>query len=507
MKVLIADDDPTYRIVLEETIAEWGYETCTVADGLEAKQALEQDNAPRLAILDWMMPGMNGPELCRCLRQSDKAQYTYTILLTSKSEKKDVLLGMDSGADAFLTKPVDFEELMSRLAAGKRILEHQARLSLVDIKKKTCIESAVPAQEIAGVDSVKIQRILESTTDLTRDSLLAPAPRIVFGDRLVPMLGKTLILNKIGEGGMGAVYRGFNPRFQREVAVKVLTKSVICQQSIAVARFYREAKIAALIKSDHLVTVAELDQAHGLVYVVMELIDGLTAFECLKRKMAADGSALPEAEVLEICIAAAKGLAAAHEGGIVHRDVKPDNILVPYNDTRTGMDRSAAKLADLGIARHELDYNSITETNSSLGTAGYMAPEQICDAKHAGKPADIFGLGATLYVLLSGRAPFPGNSTLDILNSTIYCPHKSIRLLRDDISQTTAAIIDVCLAKRPEARFPDVSVLLKDLIYCRRLLDTRKPSATDKTSITLPRVLERPTERTTRRGLRTAISQ
>src|SRR4051794_18112931 len=124
MKILVADDGITSRLLLEENLQEWGYEVRSASDGNEARDIMESENPPRLAILDWMMPGMDGPELCRSIRESVKAQYTYTILLTSKAEKKDVILGMDSGADAFLTKPVDLEELKSRLAAGKRILQH-----------------------------------------------------------------------------------------------------------------------------------------------------------------------------------------------------------------------------------------------------------------------------------------------------------------------------------------------------------------------------------------------
>ena len=235
MKVLIADDEATSRLLLEETLQEWGYETFSAADGLEAKQIMEGEKPPRLAILDWMMPGMDGPELCRCMRESTKAQYTYTILLTSKSEKKDVILGMDSGADAFLTKPVDMDELRSRLAAGKRMLEHQAQMSTQLPAVKTRIKAPAEMPIVTGVDAQTTARLLKAATDLTRDSVLALAPRAQFGERTVPVLGKILILTKMGEGGMGAVYRGFNPRMQREVAVKVLSATLFREQAAAAA--------------------------------------------------------------------------------------------------------------------------------------------------------------------------------------------------------------------------------------------------------------------------------
>ena len=226
----------------------------------------------------------------------------------------------------------------------------------------------------------------------------------------------------------------------------------------------------------------------------MELVDGVTATDCLKRSLIVDGAlGLAESDALDICIAVARGLAAAHAGGIVHRDVKPDNILIPFDESRKTLDYSAAKLADLGIAREERGAMSITETNASLGTAGYMAPEQICDAKTAGKPADVFGLGATLYVLLCGRAPFTGNSAFDVFTETINRPHKPVQ------------VWPRCLAHigRDHRRLPgqapggsllrpDGGALLEDLIYCRRLLDTRGPAVKPGASnVALPRDVDR----------------
>lgn len=489
MKILIADDEITSRLLLEDNLKNWDYEIQSATNGIEACQIMEGENPPRLAILDWMMPGKDGPDVCRRIRESVKAQYTYVILLTSKAEKKDVILGMDSGADAFLTKPIDLEELKSRLAAGKRILQHQARLSAQLPAVKIHFNSVVDKPR--NGDFELSARMLSFAENLNRDSALALAPRYQFGANRIPVLGKIALLSKIGEGGMGSVYRGFNPRLQREVAVKVLSPTLFREQSMAVERFYREAQIASMIKSEHLVTVTDIDQENGLVYLVMELIDGKTAADFLKNRIVTDNiPGIPESIALDICIATAQGLAAAHAGGIIHRDLKPDNILIPYIEGRTDLDFSAAKLADLGIAREECGAMDITVTNAILGTAGFMSPEQISDAKSAGKPADVFGLGATLYVLLTGHSPFMGKSTFDVFTETVNRPHTPVQSWRPDISPTTAAILDVCLAKRPGDRYPHADALLKDLIYCRRLLDTCRPNMYSSSNVELPRVLE-----------------
>jgi len=128
MKVLVADDSPISRHLLENFLRQWGYEVISVADGEQAWEVLQQEDAPRLVILDWVMPGLSGPEICRRVRQQSGRQYTYILLVTSKGEKSDVIEGLEAGADDYLTKPVHQNELRVRLGAGRRILELQDAL-------------------------------------------------------------------------------------------------------------------------------------------------------------------------------------------------------------------------------------------------------------------------------------------------------------------------------------------------------------------------------------------
>ena len=128
MRVFIADDSAMSRHLLEATIKKWGYEAVTVTDGEQAWDMLQKNDAPRLAILDWMMPGFSGPEVCRMLRAKNREPYTYVLLLTSRDQKEDLIEGMDSGADDYLSKPFDQQELNVRLRAGRRIVELQDEL-------------------------------------------------------------------------------------------------------------------------------------------------------------------------------------------------------------------------------------------------------------------------------------------------------------------------------------------------------------------------------------------
>jgi diguanylate cyclase (GGDEF)-like protein len=128
MRVLIADDSLISRRLLEAALAQWGYEVVSASDGLQAWEILRRDDAPRLAILDWMMPGLSGPELCRRVRQLNSQRYTYILLVTSRAEKQDVIEGMEAGADDYITKPFDQMELKVRLASGRRVVALQDQL-------------------------------------------------------------------------------------------------------------------------------------------------------------------------------------------------------------------------------------------------------------------------------------------------------------------------------------------------------------------------------------------
>jgi len=296
-----------------------------------------------------------------------------------------------------------------------------------------------------------------------------------FGNAKVPSLGGIPLLAKLGQGGMGAVYYGIHPRLKIEVAVKVLPFHLAEQNPEMVQRFFREAETAARVSSPHLVNVKDVNQESGIHYLVMEFVKGQTAGGYLRKVKESGATGLVEAEALDICIAASEGLCAAHEEGIIHRDIKPDNILIPFD--KSGQPSFAAsKLSDLGLARGVDPGHSLTGSNLPMGTPGYMPPEQAEDAKNARKPADVFSMGATLYALLSGNAPFQGSALLKILRATIEQPQTPIRQLRPEISAATAALLDKCLAKDPSQRLTDAAALLEALKACRNVEHAVQPA-------------------------------
>ena len=286
------------------------------------------------------------------------------------------------------------------------------------------------------------------------------------------------------------MYHGFHQRLGTEVAIKLLPIAAHAQSPGLVDRFQREAQLAARIRSEHLVGVLDVDEdvASGCHFIVMEFVRGCSASAWLDGVREPDDGGAPEAPALEICIAATKGLAAAHLEGVVHRDIKPDNILIPADDSGT-LEPGKAKLADLGLARGEAAGKSLTVTHLAMGTPGYMAPEQAKDAKSAKKPADVLGMGATLYSLLAGRAPFGGESLGEALANTFQGTYPPLHDARPDVTAATAAVVERCLALEPADRFPDAPALLDALELCRAGLETGAGAAPDAA---LSRLAERP---------------
>jgi len=158
MKILIAEDEAISRRLLQARLTEWGYEVIACSDGIQAKEALQAEDAPQLAILDWMMPGMNGLEICRELRKQSSSAYVYTLLLTSKSQKAEIMEGMEAGADDYLTKPFEADALRAALRTGKRILDLQSKL--LDAQKVLQFEATHDA--LTGLwNRAQISSILE----------------------------------------------------------------------------------------------------------------------------------------------------------------------------------------------------------------------------------------------------------------------------------------------------------------------------------------------------------
>jgi serine/threonine-protein kinase len=207
-------------------------------------------------------------------------------------------------------------------------------------------------------------------------------------------VGGFSLVRQIGRGGMGVVYRARQHSLNRDVAVKLLLRRNMSEEFIR--RFQREGQIAARMHHNHLVAVIEIGEAEGWHYIAMEYVDGPT----LTQRIAADGP-LSEVEVVTMGAKVASALQHAHENGIIHRDVKPGNIMF----TRSG----DPKLCDMGLAQHKgLDESDMIARGVTVGSRRYMAPEQVRGLENVDQRTDIYALGLTLFYALTGNLPFKG---------------------------------------------------------------------------------------------------
>jgi len=259
----------------------------------------------------------------------------------------------------------------------------------------------------------------------------------------------------VGHGGMSSVYKAKDSLLERHVALKILHEQYSSDEDF-VERFKREARSVAQLQHPNIVTVIDRGEEDGRQYIVFEFIDG----ENLKEHVVRAGR-LEVQEALEIAVEVARGLAFAHEQGLVHRDVKPQNILL-NGDGR-------AKVTDFGIAR-SVEVDGMTQTGTVLGTSNYIAPEQA-----SGQPvdahSDVYALGVVLYELLAGEVPFPGESFIAVAMKHMHEPAPNLLDVRGDVPPRVAAAIDRALEKDPEQRFPTMDAFAAELEACLAELD------------------------------------
>lgn len=279
-----------------------------------------------------------------------------------------------------------------------------------------------------------------------------------------PTLGDYTLLEIIGSGGMGTVYKAIHRPMDRLVALKTLPPA-LTESPDALRRFRREAQAVARLSHPNIVVAHDAGEADGVHFLVMELIDG----EDLAR-LVRDQGPLPVEQAVDFLLQAARGLEYAHGVGVIHRDIKPSNLLLDKD--------GAIKILDLGLARFQTaeQPSDLTGSGSVLGTIDYVAPEQAANTKHADHRADIYSLGCTLYYLLTGRPVYGGETTVERLLAHREEPIPSLREPRSDVSSDLDCIFQKMVAKRPEDRFQSMGDVIRALGSCRLLAEAISPA-------------------------------
>jgi predicted Ser/Thr protein kinase len=286
------------------------------------------------------------------------------------------------------------------------------------------------------------------------------------------VIGKTLknytVEELLGKGGMGVVYRARDTRLGRPVALKVLRSEVV-QDPDRRRRFIQEARAASAVNHPAIAQIYDIEESEDTTFITMEYVEGSTIRQLVERKELD----LPAA--LEVAISVADGLARAHEAGIIHRDIKSDNVMVTRDGHPKILDFGLAKLTDAGgdsdSSGSRLETVTRTQAGVILGTIHYMSPEQ-ARGFPADRRSDVFSFGVLLYEMASGSLPFKGASVLDTLHAIAYEETQPITSLKANLPYSLQKVIDRCLRKKPEERYQDMRDTVADLKKVKREVES-----------------------------------
>jgi serine/threonine protein kinase len=291
---------------------------------------------------------------------------------------------------------------------------------------------------------------------------LCPSDGIALETSSDELLGQTLagkyrIDEKLSEGGMGTVYKGTHVLMDKTVAIKVLRPSLAADEKI-VARFSREARAASRISHPHAISVTDFgEDENGIVFLVMEYLDGETLKDLIRRE-----GPMPLHRVVEIIKQVGEALNAAHEQGVVHRDLKSDNIMLLNT-----MNTDYAQVLDFGIAKiteREGEYHpGLTAPDLVIGTPQYMSPEQCSQSPDIDARSDIYSLGVIIYEMLVGHVPFTGESPTAIMMKHLQQPAPSVLAERSDLPAAVGRVVALALEKLPQSRYASANDLVEDL--------------------------------------------
>lgn len=262
-------------------------------------------------------------------------------------------------------------------------------------------------------------------------------------------LGHYEIIAELGRGGMGVVYKGYEPSLARYVAIKELSPT-LADDEVIVERFLREARSMAKLNDPHIIQIYSIGQEDGQPFFVMEFVDGASIAELIKRE-----GRIETSDASKIVEQTAQGLLTAHSHGVVHRDIKPANMILSQ--------RGQVKIADFGIAlaNHDM-HNKLTSQGEFVGTPGYLAPEALL-GKQVDQRSDVYALGVVLFEMLTGRTPFSNSGVYQLMLDSVQSEVPDVREFNADINPGVAEMVTRMLHKNAADRYQSMSELLADL--------------------------------------------
>lgn len=404
--LLIVDDNEIVVCTLSRLLEAEGYRVLTAHDGRRALAKIEVEPVD-LVVLDVNMPDLDGVSVLRSLRQDHPPEELPVIMATANGHSEDIVQAFQMGANDYITKPLDLPVVLARIRS--------------QLRSRRPVSSG-PAPQPSSMGEIGVGSVLQE---------------------------RYLLESLIGRGQFGMVYRATHLQLERPVAVKLL-RSSLESDATSWQRFHQESVSTGRIQHPNAVSVLDFAiSEEGIPFMVMELLEGLT----LEKELRFKGRLSPR-RCGEIVIPICEVLAAAHDLGIVHRDIKPQNIflhLARHQEVVKVLDFGLAKLIDETFRRPEMT------REGHPGTPAYMAPERYSDLPYDGR-ADVYSVGVVLYEILTGQAPFSvsdGNTMALALKHLSEEPRPP-SALQPDISQSLEAVVLSAMAKdhetRPDAR-------------------------------------------------------
>jgi CheY-like chemotaxis protein len=433
-RILVVDDEERNRDLLDRWLTREGFQLTITTSGEEALERLGSESFD-LVLLDIMMPGQSGLDVLAAIRKRHSAADLPVIMITALVDSATTVLALESGANDYVTKPIDLPVVLARI-------QNQLRAR----KPRNPAEAPTAALVVAAILPPPVRPLHEVLDDRIRAG---------FGEGfsgLEALTGQVLadryrLESMVGRGAFGAVFRATHLGLQREVAVKVLMLNLRTTAE-DLGRFQREAVLACRIRHPNAVEVIDVDIAPGgHPYLVMELLEGRTLADELKER-----GRLPLARCLEILAPVADVLAEAHAMGMVHRDLKPANIFIHRSNLG-----EVVKVVDFGLAKlvgdaAEPDSEELTHDGQIFGTPSYMAPERWESRPYDGS-TDVYSLGIILYIMLSARFPYEGaRDYVGMAMLHLKSAPTPLGELCPDLPPGVVSLVERCLAKRAEDR-------------------------------------------------------
>jgi len=479
-RILVVDDVADNRAVLERRLEREGHRVECAENGRAALELISRRRFD-LILLDIMMPEVDGFEVLRRLKQSPETRDIPVIMISALDDLDSVVRCIEEGAEDHLTKPFEPVLLRARITASleKKRLRDREKEYLDEVKAIAAAASAVEdglytpaslsrtamrADELGRLarvfDGMAVEvkaredRLREQVSEL-RQEIEAVRRRAVVagtGDVRLPvghvLAGRYEIELLVGVGAMGTVYRALDRELTETVAVKVLRPELLADTTV-VERFKAEVRLARRISHPSVVRTHDFGEADGVHYLTMEYVEGLTARALLDSR-----GRLSVAAVLALAGQLAQALEAAHAQGVIHRDIKPPNLLLDAGGT--------LKVMDFGVSRLSDTAGGAGESGMLIGTPDYMAPEQLL-GEDIDPRADLYATGVVLFECLTGQLPFRADTVVAKIAKVLGEDPPLLSALDRDIPQNLSALVGRLLARPREARPASARELLRML--------------------------------------------